>query len=112
MVAREVVVDSAAMEKVKQPKRQRRSIAEKRKIVEQAMLPGASVAVGARRHGVNANIVNYGRNPYRQGRLGEKKNDSTRLLPVRISENAVTSVLEPEAVLSPTASVVTISRTC
>jgi transposase-like protein len=106
MVAQEVVVDSAGIEKVEQPKRQRRSIAEKRKIVEQAMQPATSVAAVARQYGVNANLVHYWRNLYRQGRLGEKKNDSIRLLPVRISESAAPPVLEPEAALSPTTSVV------
>jgi transposase-like protein len=37
--------------------RQRRSIAEKRRIVEETLMAGASVARVARRHGVNANQV-------------------------------------------------------
>jgi len=37
--------------------RQRRSIAEKRRIVEETLTPGASVARVARAHGVNANQV-------------------------------------------------------
>ena len=69
----EVMVDSSAMAKVEARKRQRRSIAEKRRIVELAMQPGASVARVAREHGVNANMVHYWRNLYRQGRLGENK---------------------------------------
>jgi transposase len=100
------MVDGSGIAKVDGLKRQRRSIAEKRKIVEQATLPGASVAAVARQNGVNANMVHYWRNLYRQGRLGEKKNDSIRLLPVRISESAAPPVLEPEAALSPTTSVV------
>ena len=82
----EVMVDSLAMAKVEGRKRQRRSIAEKRRIVELAMQPGASIARVAREHGVNANMVHYWRKLYRQGRLGEKKTDSVRLLPVRVSE--------------------------
>ena len=39
------------------PVRQRRSIAEKRRIVEETLLHGASVARVARAHGVNANQV-------------------------------------------------------
>ena len=39
------------------PVRQRRSIAEKRRIVEETLAPGASVARVARAHGVNANQV-------------------------------------------------------
>ncbi len=38
--------------------------------------------------------------------MGEKKNDSVRLLPVRVSESTTTPVLEPEGALSPTSSVV------
>jgi len=40
-------------------KRQRRSIAEKRQIVEETLVEGASVARIARTHGVNANQVFY-----------------------------------------------------
>ncbi len=79
-------MDSSAVVKIEQPKRQRRSIAEKRRIVELAMQPGASVARVAREHGVNANMVHYWRKLYRQGRLGENKANSVRLLPVSVSE--------------------------
>jgi transposase len=100
------MVDGSVIAQAERPKRQRRSIAEKRKIVEQAMLPGSSVAAVARQYGVNANMVHYWRNLYRQGRLGEKKNDSIRLLPVMVSESAAAPVLKPEGALSPTTSVV------
>jgi len=83
----EVVMDSSAVVKIEQPKR-RRSIAEKRRIVELAMQPGASVARVAREHGVNANVVHYWRKLYRHGRLGEKRADSVHLLPVSVSEPA------------------------
>ena len=66
-------MDSSAAVKIQQPKRQRRSIAEKRRIVELVMQPGASIARVAREHGVNANMVHYWRKLYRQGRLGEKR---------------------------------------
>ena len=83
-------------------KRQRRSIAEKRRIVELAMQPGAWVACVAREHGVNANMVHYWRNLYRQGRLGEKLTDSTRLLPVRVKRRAGSPGVESVTKLSPT----------
>jgi len=88
---REVMVDSSSVIKVEERERQRRSIAEKRRIVELARQPGASVAQVARQHGVNANQVYHWRNLYRDGRLGEKKpgekkDDSVRLLPVSVSE--------------------------
>jgi transposase len=60
------------------------------------MQPGASVARVAREHGVNANMVHYWRNLYRQGRLGEKRSDSIRLLRVSVSEAAANPVLESE----------------
>src|SRR5664279_4724527 len=61
------------------------------------MVPGASVAAVARQHGVTANMVHYWRNLHRQGRLGEKKGDSIRLLPVSVSEPAVVSAVQPES---------------
>jgi transposase len=91
---REVTVDDPAVAKVEGRKRQRGSIAEKRRIVELAMLPGASVADVARQHGVNANMVHYWRHLYRQGRLGEKRAASVRLLPVSVSESAVGPALQ------------------
>ncbi|MGH9472157.1 MAG: IS66-like element accessory protein TnpA [Terriglobales bacterium] len=51
-------------------KRVRRSVAEKRRIVEATLVRGVSVARVAREHGVNANQVFYWRHQYRQGRLG------------------------------------------
>ena len=55
------------------PVRQRRSIAEKRRIVEETLAPGASVARVARAHGVNANQVFGWRRLYLAGRLGAPK---------------------------------------
>ena len=87
-------MDSSAIGKIEQPKRQRRSIAEKRRIVELVMQPGASVSRVAREHGVNANMVHYWRKLNRQGRLGENKATSVHLLPVSVSESAATAVVE------------------
>jgi transposase len=64
-------------------KRQRRSIAEKRRIVEETLVEGASVARVARAHGVNANQVFYWRKLYQAGRLGITT--TARLLPVRVT---------------------------
>ena len=68
------------------PQRQRRNIAEKRRIVEETLVPGASVARVARAHGVNANQVFGWRRLYLAGRLGEQK-PAMKLLPVRVSES-------------------------
>jgi transposase len=69
--------------------RQRRSIAEKRRIVEETMGEGASVARVARARGINANQVFGWRRLYRAGRLGERK-PAMKLLPVRVSESLPT----------------------
>jgi transposase-like protein len=50
-------------------KRRYRDIEEKRQIVEEALLPGASVARVAQRHGVNANLVFNWRKLYLAGQL-------------------------------------------
>src|ERR1700756_3750221 len=66
--------------------RQRRSTAEKRRIVEETLVEGASVARIARAHGVNANQVFGWRRLYLSGRLGQQK-ATMKLLPVRVSES-------------------------
>lgn len=66
--------------------RQRRSIAAKRRIVEETLAPGASVARVARSHEINANQVFGWRRLYLAGRLGEPK-PGIKLLPVRVSES-------------------------
>jgi transposase len=66
--------------------RQRRSIAEKRRIVEETLGEGASVARVARAHGINANQVFGWRRLYQAGRLGECK-PAMKLLAVRVSES-------------------------
>ena len=67
-------------------KRQKRSIEEKRRIVEETLEAGVSVARVARRHAVNANQVFYWRKKYREGRLG--KTQLSKLLPVTVSDTA------------------------
>jgi transposase len=67
-------------------KRQHRSIAEKRRIVEETLVEGASVARVARAHGVNANQVFYWRKLYQTGRLGTTS--IARLLPVRVTRES------------------------
>lgn len=69
------------------PKKQRRSIAEKRRIVEETLAAGASVARVARARGVNANQVFQWRRLYRAGRLGGTPGTATsaiKLLPVTV----------------------------
>ncbi len=67
-------------------KRRHRSKQERRCIVEESLEPGASVAVVARSHGVNANQVFHWRKLYREGLLDLKPASSTQLMPVRVAE--------------------------
>src|SRR6266436_6152135 len=76
--------EQTTLETIKQTKRRWRSLEEKRRIVEETLESGASVARVARRHAVNANQVFYWRKKYREGRLG--KNQSSKLLPVTLSD--------------------------
>ena len=62
--------------------RRRRSIAEKRRIVEQTFEPGVSVAQVALANGVNANQVFAWRRAFKRGGLVESAVDCTALLPV------------------------------
>jgi transposase len=66
-------------------KRRFRSKQERRRIAEESLERGASVAVVARAHGVNANQVFLWRKMLREGRL-ELKPASTQLMAVRIAE--------------------------
>lgn len=61
----------AAGGNVKQKKRARRSAAERRRIVEETLVPGASVALVARSHGINANQVFAWRRQHLAGTLAE-----------------------------------------
>jgi transposase-like protein len=64
--------------------RRRRSVEEKRRIVEETLETGESVARVARRHAVNANQVFHWRKKYREGRLG--KSQPSKFLPVALSD--------------------------
>jgi transposase len=67
-------------------------VEERRRIVEETLVPGVSVATVARAHGVNANQVFGWRKLYQAGLLqpkdvssGEARPSAVRLLPVAIS---------------------------
>ena len=59
---------------------------EKRRIVEQTLVAGGSVARVARAHGVNANQVFQWRRQYRGGLLGSGNTETVSLVPVRVTE--------------------------
>jgi transposase len=72
-------------EVMRRPPRRMRTISEKRRIVEETLRPGASVALVARRHEVNANLVFGWRRLYQQGLLEEPRAQTLPLLPVKLS---------------------------
>lgn len=90
--SQQAAVTSRDRERSVAAQRQRRSIAEKRRIVEETLAPGASVARVARAHGVNANQVFGWRRLYLAGRLGEQK-PGIKLLPVRVNESTSAPVV-------------------
>ena len=71
------------------------SVAEKRQIVELTLEPGASVALVARAHGVNANQVFSWRRAFERGKLVELASTSTALLPVTVSTPSEAALREP-----------------
>lgn len=77
------------------PARRHRSVAEKRRIVEETLAEGASVARVARAHGVNANQVFQWRRLYQAGRLGGTPG-AIKLLPVTV-ESSSSAPLAPSA---------------
>ncbi|HUV68892.1 MAG TPA: transposase [Terracidiphilus sp.] len=62
-----------------------RTLSEKRQIAELTFEPGASVALVARAHGVNANQVFKWRRALKRGELNDPATASTALLPVMLS---------------------------
>ena len=62
----------------------RHSLEFKRRIVEQTLVPGASVAHIAREHDINANQVFNWRKLYREGLLGAEGKAASALLPVTV----------------------------
>jgi len=72
-------------------RKRRRTIKERRDIVEETLVPGTSVARVARRHDVNANQVFYWRKLYREGQLGLGL--GTALLPVKVEAERPTEAV-------------------
>ena len=66
-------------------KQRRRTIQERREIVEETLVAGTSVSRVARRHDVNANQVFYWRKLYREGQLGGER--TTQLLAVKVRDD-------------------------
>jgi transposase len=88
-----VAAGSASGMVVPECKRRRRSVAERRRVVEETLAAGASVARVARAHGVNANQVFHWRRLYQRGLLGGKVQPAAGLLPVKVSESVETTAM-------------------
>jgi transposase len=74
-----------------------RSVAEKRQIVNLTLEPGASVALVARAHGLNANQVFKWRRAFERDELVEAGSASTALLPVTLTAPVDEETQEPAA---------------
>jgi transposase len=74
--------------------RRRRSVEERRLIVEETLEAGSSVARVAMKHGVNANQVFKWRRLHESGRLGPRAGREMQLLPVRVAEEHEASIPE------------------
>jgi len=72
----------------------KRSVPEKRLIVEQCLAPGVSVAATALAHGINANLVRKWICKYRAGEYG-KPDRGVTLLPVTVREAAPAATAMP-----------------
>jgi transposase len=73
-----------------------RPLAEKRRIAQEALQPGVSVAEIARRHGINANLVFVWRRLEQQGLLGAHTlQGNTALVPVKVTRTRVSATATP-----------------
>lgn len=80
--------DQALQVKAQSTRHRHRTIQERQEIVEETLLPGASVSRVARRHDVNANQVFHWRKLYREGQLRGRA--AGRLLPVEVANDRST----------------------
>jgi len=90
---RDDVFMAEAAVSIRSPRR-RRSVEERRLIVEETLEAGSSVARVALKHGVNANQVFKWRRLHEAGRLGTRAVREVQLLPVRVAEEQ--EVPQPE----------------
>lgn len=82
-----IVLDSEVVGGRAERRRRWRTVEEKRRMVEEAMAPGASVARVARLHGVNANQLFLWRRQYQAGDLVLPNGDGPKLLPVIVADS-------------------------
>src|SRR5580698_10676340 len=80
-------------------RRRRRSALERRRVVEETLEAGASVARVALKYGVNANQMFQWRHLYRDGKLGAPPLSTVNLLPVGVVEDQEAPETEPADVV-------------
>lgn len=86
--------------------RVRRTVAEKRRIVELTLLPGASVARVAQAEDVNSHQVFQWRRAYRAGKLVEFGEHASALLPVVLTATNSTEQAQQEQAVIPGSEIV------
>ena len=85
-------------------RRRMRTVAEKRRIVEETLVRGASVAAIARKYDVNANLLFGWRRLHQRGLLEASREPAAKLLPVEVTtptvvatRSAIAEVSKPRA---------------
>jgi len=94
------VSDSISIEPAAVPaKRIRRTVEQKRRIVEASLVPGVSIARVAREHGVNANQLFQWRYEYRKGNLRGGQSAHPELLAVSLAaEQPALAMTQPASI--------------
>lgn len=85
---RSIVADSELVPGGAKRSRRWHTVEEKRRIVEETLVSGASVSQVARLHGVNANQVFQWRRQYQAGDLVVAEGDAPKLLPVIATDSS------------------------
>jgi transposase len=76
-------------------------VEEKRRMVDETLEPGASVARVAQAHGVNPTLLFLWRRQHREGRLTAQEASPVHLLPVTVVDSAVRSESEEAEAAEP-----------
>lgn len=82
--------------------RRMRTMAEKRRIVEETLARGASVPVVARKYELNANLLFGWRRLYKQGLLDASQEPAAKLLPVEVTTPTIVAAPSSQTDVSKT----------
>ncbi len=83
-------------------RRRMRTVAEKRRIVEETLVRGASVAAVARQYDLNANLLFGWRRLHKQGLLEASREPAAKLLPVEVATPTIVAARSSKSVVSET----------